>query len=296
MPQQNPRVANGKIRVLVLGASGMLGNAVLRVFAGSPGYETFGTVRVASGRKLLPEALSAQIISGVDLEQTDRSVGLFAEVRPDLVVNCIGVVKQHAGAADPLNAIPVNSLLPHRLAQLCHLSGARLVHIGTDCVFAGTKGMYTEADVCDAKDLYGCSKYLGEVNYPHAITLRTSLIGHELSGARSLVCWFLSQQGCVKGFRRAVFSGLPAVELAKIIRDQIVPRPELRGVYHVSADPINKFELLTLIAKIYGKSIDIVPDDELVIDRSLDSSRFRRITSYQPPPWPELVSRMRDFS
>lgn len=289
-------MSDKKTKVLVLGASGMLGNAVLRLFAQSPGYEVLASARSTSALRLLPEELSDRVIFGVDVENMDSLIGLFAKARPDVVINCIGLVKQLAEADDPLAAIPINSLLPHRLARLCDVAGARLVHMSTDCVFSGAKGMYTEADMSDAKDLYGRSKYLGEVDYPHAITLRTSIIGHELSGAHSLVGWFLAHQGGVRGFRRAIFSGLPTVELARVIRDHVLVHPELHGVYHVSAEPINKFDLLTLIAKAYGKTIDITPDDRLAIDRSLDSSRFREVSGYQPQPWPELVRRMHEFA
>ena len=189
----------------------------------------------------------------------------------------------------------INALLPHRLARLCEVTGARLVHMGTDCVFSGAKGMYTEADASDAKDLYGRSKYLGEVDYPHAITLRTSIIGHELNGSRSLVGWFLAQEGSVKGFKRAIFSGLPTVEIARLIRDYVIPYPDLHGLYHVSAEPINKFDLLTLVANHYGKSIDILRDETFVIDRSLDSTRFRAVTGFHPAPWDELIRVMHNF-
>ncbi len=285
-----------KTRVLVLGASGMLGNAALRLFAQSSGYEVIGSARSSGVLRLLPEGFRSSVICGVDVENFDSLTRLFSNARPDVVINCIGLVKQLVEADDPLAAIPINALLPHRLARLCDVAGARLVHMSTDCVFAGTKGMYTEVDMSDAKDLYGRSKYLGEVDYPHAITLRTSIIGHELSGAHSLVGWFLAQQGSVNGFKRAIFSGLPTVELARVIRDHVIPNPELRGLYHVSAEPINKFDLLTLVAKAYGKTIDLTPDDRLAIDRSLDSSRFREATGYQPEPWPELVRRMREFA
>lgn len=281
-----------RTKVLVLGATGMLGNAVLRLFAQSDRYEVLGSARSSSALQLLPSELSDRLICGVDVENMDSLISLFAKARPEVVINCIGLVKQLAEADDPLSAIPINALLPHRLARLCGLAGARLVHMSTDCIFSGSKGKYTEADASDAKDLYGRSKYLGEVDYPHAITLRTSIIGHELSGAHSLVGWFLAQQGSVKGFTRAIFSGLPTVELARVIRDFVIPHPELHGAYHVSAEPINKFELLTLIAKTYGKTIAITPDDNLVLDRSLDSARFRAATGYQPQPWPELVRRM----
>lgn len=285
-----------KMRVLVLGASGMLGNAVLRLFAESTGFHVVGSVRSANVLSLLPKALHDQIICGVDVENTDSLAALFTRSRPDVVINCIGLVKQLANADDPLTAIPINSLLPHRLARLCDLAGARLIHISTDCVFTGTVGRYREQDFPDAQDLYGRSKYLGEVSYPHAVTLRTSIIGHELSSAHSLVGWFLSQQKRVQGYTRAVFSGVPTVELAQIIRDRVIPNPTLQGLYHVSAAPISKFDLLALVAEAYGKSIEIVPDDSVVIDRSLDSTYFSKSAGYQAPSWPELVQKMREFA
>ena len=288
--------ANQKTNVLVLGVSGMLGNAVLRFFAQSDAYSVMGSARSAGVLQLLPSELRKKVICGVDVENTDSLMRLFTQTQPDIVINCIGIVKQLAVADDPLASIPINALLPHRLARLCEVAGARFIHIGTDCVFAGTSGMYRENDESDAQDLYGRSKCLGEVDYPHAVTLRTSIIGHELVGAHGLIGWFLAQHGPVKGFTRAIFSGMPTVELARVMRDFVIPKPGLRGIYHVSAEPINKFELLKLVAEAYGKEIDIEPDDQLVIDRSLDSSRFREITGYQPPTWPELVRRMHEFA
>jgi dTDP-4-dehydrorhamnose reductase len=296
MAEQKRTMSDKKTKVLVLGATGMLGNAVLRLFAQSTGYEVLASARSTSALRLLPEELSDRVICGVDVENMDSLISLFAKARPDVVINCIGLVKQLTGADDPLAAIPINALLPHRLARLCGVACARLVHMSTDCIFSGAKGMYTEDDMSDAKDLYGRSKYLGEVDYPHAITLRTSIIGHELSGGHSLVGWFLDHQGGVKGFRRAIFSGLPTVELARVIRDHVIPHPELHGVHHVSADPINKFDLLTLISNVYDKKIDMAADDKFIIDRSLDSSRFREATGYQPQPWPVLVRRMYEFA
>lgn len=281
-------------KVLVLGASGMLGNAALRVFADSPGYQVFGSVRASASARLLPLEVRDRVIAGVDVESSDSLIQLFAAVRPHVVINCVGVVKQLADADDPLKAIPINSVLPHRLAQLCGAIGARFIHMSTDCVFSGAKGMYTDTDQSDAKDLYGRSKFLGEVDYPHAVTLRTSIIGHELNRATSLIGWFLNQHGRVRGFDRAIFSGLPTVEIARLIRDHVLTRPELHGVYNVSADPINKFDLLSLVAEAYQKDIEIERDSSLIIDRSLDSSRFRIATGFRPPPWPELVRSMRD--
>ncbi len=279
----------------MLGASGMLGSAVFRFFCGDAGFETFGTLRSARSARFFDGAIRARLTAGIDVENTDALVRLFSEVRPNVVVNCIGLVKQLSEADDPLSALPINSLLPHRLARISALAGARLVHMSTDCVFAGTKGGYTESDLPDATDLYGRSKLLGEVDYPNAITLRTSIIGHELEGARSLIGWFLEQESKVRGFKRAVFSGLPTVEIARLLRDYVIPNPELHGLYHVSSEPISKYDLLALVAHAYGKVVDIEADEDFVIDRSLNSERFRNATGFRPEKWLDLVTRMRDF-
>ena len=282
------------MRILVLGASGMLGHTVYRVIAGDSRFQVFGTIRSETARKHLPTADRATLISEIDVDSIDSLLRAFAESRPDVVINCIGIVKQLKSSYDPLVAIPMNAILPHRIARIAAACGARMVHVSTDCVFTGTKGNYLESDVPDAPDLYGRSKLLGEVDYPHTITLRTSIIGPEMVGAGTgLVGWFLNQTGSVKGFRRAIFSGFPTVTLARIILDKVVPRSDLHGVYHVSASPIDKFALL--VRKAWDKIIDIEPDDNLAIDRSLNSDRFRSAAGFAPPSWPELVQEMRDF-
>lgn len=273
----------------------MLGNAVYRLFAGSPGYNVVGTVRSAGTKIATPQGTNARLLSGVDVEQVDSLVSAFENVRPDIVINCIGLVKQLAAANDPLVTLPINSLLPHRLARLAAMVDARLIHVSTDCVFTGSRGNYLESDAPDAQDLYGRSKLLGEVDYPNAVTLRTSIIGTELNSAHGLVGWFLAQSGTVKGYSKAVFSGLPTVELAAVIRDVVLPRPDLHGVWHVSSEPIAKYDLLSLVAAEYGKDITIQPDDQLIIDRSLDSNRFRTATGWTPKSWPQLIASMRQF-
>lgn len=283
------------MRVMVLGASGMLGNAMIRVLSEKSDWQVHGTVRTESSKRAFNANIAARMISGVDVEQQDSLIQAFAKIRPEVVINCVGLVKQMAGADDPLQAISINALLPHRLARLCELMGARLVHIGTDCVFSGSRGGYCESDIPDAKDLYGRSKLLGEAVYPHTVTLRTSIIGHELQGAHSLVGWFLSQQGQCNGYTRAIFSGLPTVVLAQIVRDVVIPHAELSGLYHVAAKPIAKFDLLKMIADEYGKAIDIVPDDKLAINRSLDAKRFELATGYIAPEWPELIKLMHAY-
>ncbi len=287
--------SNGPKKLLVLGASGMLGNAVFRFFANEPGYLTRGVLRSAAASQFFSQDLHANLISGVDADDERALKKLLADERPDIVVNCIGLVKQLVEANDPLVIIPINAMLPHRLARLCAAGGARLVHLSTDCVFSGKKGLYTEGDFPDCDDLYGRSKLLGEVDYPNSVTLRTSMVGHELNSAHGLINWFLAQHGSVKGFTRAIFSGLPTVEVARVIRDHVVPNPELRGVYHLSAEPISKYDLLKLVADVYGKAIAIRPAEHPVLDRSLNSDRFNAATGYEPPSWRRLVEAMHDF-
>ena len=280
------------MKVLVFGASGMIGSAMFRVLSAK--------TRVWSAQQWFQYTIliyifgdqQDKLVTGVDVEKHDALVRTFARVNPDVVLNCIGLTKHHKEAEDPQMALPLNALLPHRMADLCAVAGARLIHVSTDCVFAGTKGNYGEADAPDAGDVYGKSKHLGEVDYPHAITLRTSTIGHELQSAYGLLEWFLSQQESCKGFNRAIFSGLPNTEFARVVRDVVIPRPDLHGLYHVGADPVGKYALLKLIANVYGKQIDIVRDDEFMIDRSLNSVRFNQATGYKPAAWPELIQSM----
>lgn len=280
-------------RVLVLGATGMLGSTFFRAFSANPELETWGTIRDAAGARHFAPALRERLIANVPVEGETGLLAAFDRARPDVVINCVGIIKQLPNANDHLESLAINSSLPHRLAKYCGMTDARLVHFSTDCVFSGKKGGYTEDDFPDAYDLYGRTKFLGEVDYENAVTLRTSIIGHELDSAKSLVDWFLSQTGEVKGYSKAVFSGLPTIEVARVVRDFVMPSPELHGLYHLSIDPINKHDLLRLVADIYGKDIAITRDDKVVIDRSLNSDRFRAATGFAPKPWPELIRAMR---
>lgn len=280
------------VKVLIIGASGMIGSTMLRVLSEKNDWEIFATVRDGGVKRFFSAQIGERLIAGVDVEYQDSLPKVLSRVRPDVVVNCAGLTKHKPEAEDPLVSIPINTLMPHRLAGLCQLVGARLIHVSTDCVFSGERGGYLESDFADAQDVYGKSKVLGEVVYPNAITLRTSTIGHELQTKYGLLDWFLSQERQCKGYTRAIFSGLPTVVFAQVVRDVVIPHTALSGLYHVAAKPIAKSDLLRLIAEVYGKSIDIVPDDKLVIDRSLDAMRFQSATGYVAPEWSDLIKLM----
>lgn len=285
-------VDQSKVRVLVFGATGMLGSTLFRYFSADESVETYGTMRDTSGARHFAPSLREKLIPNVHLEGEAGMLAAFDRARPNVVINCVGIIKQLPNANDHLESLAINASLPHRLARYSSMVGARLVHFSTDCVFSGKVGQYKEGDFADCYDLYGRTKYLGEVDYEHAITLRTSIIGHELASATSLLNWFLNQSGKIKGFTKAIFSGLPTIEVARIVREFVIPNPNLRGLYHLSVDPISKYDLLSLVAEIYGKKILIIPDDQLVIDRSLSSARFRMATGFTPMPWRELIEAM----
>lgn len=268
----------------------MLGSTLFRAFSRDPHFETFGSIREASAKRHFVPELHDALIPNVHLDGESGLLSAFAVAKPDVVINCIGIIKQLPNANDHLESLAINATLPHRLVKYCDATGARLVHFSTDCVFSGKQGNYREEDFPDAYDLYGRTKLLGEVAYENSVTLRTSIIGHELNRSKSLIDWFLSQSGEVKGFTKAVFSGLPTIEVARVVKDYVIPNVNLSGLFHLSVDPINKYDLLNLVASTYGKSTNIIPDDKLVIDRSLNSDRFRSATGFKPKPWPELVN------
>jgi dTDP-4-dehydrorhamnose reductase len=285
-------------RILIVGGTGMLGHVLLRHFSTYPEYEVYATTRNLGvlSKSFPPEQIAMFRQDSVDADNFDSVIRALASIQPDIVINCVGLIKQLPIANDPLSAITVNAQLPHRLSLISRTAGARMIHISTDCVFNGVKGNYTENDPSSAEDLYGQTKYLGEVTYPHCVTLRTSIIGHELKGNFGLVDWFLAQEGTARGFTKALYTGFPTMELARVISDYILPNDELSGLYHVSSDPISKYELLKIVAEKYDKRITIEPYDDFVLDRTMDSSRFRSLTGYVPPAWTELVDTMyRDY-
>ncbi len=280
------------MRILILGASGMIGSALYKRLSAESNLEVFGGVRDLSIQKYFAVALQGSLVACGDLSVTESIHSILKKVKPDVVINCAGLTKHKKEADDPETVMPINASMPHQFASACDDGGIRFIHISSDCVFSGTKGGYVEDDLPDAPDLYGRSKAIGEVTQGNSITLRTSTIGHELHTNYGLLEWFLSQEKECQGFSKAVFSGLPSVVFAEVIKDFVLPNPDLRGLYHVSADSINKFELLELIASNYGKKIVIKQDREFTIDRSLSYQKFKLATGYTPASWPNLIESM----
>lgn len=275
-------------RILVVGASGMLGHEAIRILA--PDFEVWGACRNPAALPGLGIP-SERMVGGLDARDTSSAYSLVEKVRPDLVLNAVGIVKQRPDAKAAIPSIEVNSLWPHVLAEASERVGARMVHVSTDCVFSGARGGYHEDDVPDAFDMYGRSKLLGEVtDRGNTVTLRTSIIGWQIGEPTGLVGWFSEHRNePLSGFTKAVFSGLTTRALTEVVRDVVMPDTSLSGLWHVSAAPIDKYTLLVKLAEYLEWDVDIVPSDEPVIDRSLDSSRFRERTGWTPPSWDEML-------
>ena len=279
-------------RILILGGSGMLGHKLVQMWRER--FDVFATLRGNSERFAKYGIFdSSKTLTNVSAEDFDTVVKAFTAAKPDVVVNCIGVIKQLETAKDPIPTLTVNAIFPHRLAKLCQTAGARLITLSTDCVFSGQKGNYAENETPDATDLYGQSKRWGEVAGENCLTVRSSIIGREIDSAHSLVEWFLSNRGGrVRGFTNAIYSGFPTVVMADILADLIENHPDLNGLWQISSDPINKFELIKLINEVFDAGIEIEPYEDFYCDRSLNSDRFRREINFAPQSWSEMVRRM----
>jgi dTDP-4-dehydrorhamnose reductase len=280
------------MKLLIFGGGGMLGHKLVRQFRDK--FDVWATVRGRAADYARFDLLRPErMIGGINVEDAGAVRRAIEAVNPDVVINAVGIIKQLPSAGDVIKTLEINSIFPNRLAELAREFGFRLICISTDCVFNGLNGNYTEDSVPDAYDLYGKSKNLGEVTGENCLTLRTSIIGRELGTSHSLVDWFLSNRGKkVKGFVNAIYSGFPTIVFADIIASLITDHPKLHGLYHVSSEPINKFDLLLMVGKYYRADIEIEPDTDFRIDRSLDSTRFRKETGFQPLDWEEMVRRM----
>jgi len=269
------------MRILILGATGMLGHKLVQEFSKTDKVVT--TVRT-----LKPYFTGIEIIP-FNAKEAPEFKYVLDMAYPDVVINCIGVIKQLGGAKDPLACIPINSLMPHQINKVCQENGVKFVHVSTDCVFSGRLDRpYTEEDIPDPVDLYGRTKLIGE----SGLTLRSSIIGRELKGTTGLIEWFLSQKGkTIKGFSKALYTGFTTIEFAKVIRAALVANLD-HGVYQASSNPISKFDLLNLAKEKFGIDVTIENDDKFECNRCLDSSRFRRLTSYSPPTWDNMLSEM----
>ncbi len=282
-------------KLLIIGVGGMLGNALFRYFDERTNTRTYGLLRNKKKTLNFFNKFNSEKIIEKDFLDLNNLDQILSDLSPNIIFNCIGIVKQNPLSNDPLSSIRVNSIFPHLLNKLSLKLKFRLIHFSTDCVFSGLKGNYLETDFADANDIYGRSKFLGEITNNGNITIRTSFIGKELGTNRALLNWFLSQKGKIKGYKNAIYSGLTTLEVARVLDKYVIPNPDLKGLYHLSAENIDKYRLLTLLNKVYKKDLFIEEDLNIRIDRSLNSNKFRKETGFKPLKWEKAIQEMREF-
>lgn len=274
------------MRILIFGTTGMLGHVLFDDLKRN-NFEVYGTQRKSDSNP------NSNIVY-FDVFESDKksTLALIEKIKPSVIINCVGIIKQLKDAKDKAKSIRINALWPHILGEIGAELGIKVIHFSTDCVFSGSKGSYKETDAPDATDIYGVTKFLGEIEYKNSLTLRTSIIGHELSTSYSLVDWFMSQEGKCRGYTKAIYTGFPTIVVSKVLQKYVFPNPQLEGLYHLASHSISKYDLLKLMAKHYQKNIEIIPDESVKIDRSLDGTKFNLATGFNPPSWEELVADM----
>ena len=284
------------LNVLILGASGLLGNAVFRHLSENcyQKYKVWGTVRSQNSDDLFPKKYINRIIKVNDLLNTKDLENVISISTPDVIINCLSVNQKDF--VDTSKLLRIFSIFPQKLKFLCNERNIRLIQISSDAVYSGSKGYYSETDLPDFIDDYGMSKFLGEVSSENCLTIRSSFIGHDISNKKGLVNWFLSQNDSCKGYTNYIFSGFPVNVFSEILADKILDNKSLFGIYHVASNPISKYDLLQLIADVYEKEIAITPDKTISIDRSLNSEKFLISTGYKPPSWKVLIKSMNKSS
>jgi len=267
----------------------MLGSKLFQEFLKKK-YEVRGSLRTIPKKFLIHKS---NIDSDIDVQNILKLKKKILKFNPDFIINCTGVIKQKVDQFEEKNIFYINSVFPHELYKISNMINSKLIHFSTDCVFDGKKGNYNEKSVPNASDIYGISKFLGELNFKNSLTIRTSIIGHELNSKNSLLEWFLHlKKNQCYGFVSAYFSGMPTIEIFNFLEKFILRNKKICGVYNLSSSKISKYNLLKKISNIYSKKIKIIKSKKLKIDRSLNSNKIKKLVNYKSPSWDDLIENM----
>ena len=281
------------MRVLIIGATGMMGHMLYAVARRQPDFDVYATARHSDERTLTFLRVDRGRLFACDLR---REIDPDLYCAPEVVVNCAGVVRHLHFQNSTVDLVKIDALAPHVLAEYCDRRGVRLIQLSTDCVFSGRRGNYREDDLPDPPDLHGRLKVLGEVTHGPHLTVRTSFIGHERFRERGyfLLDWFLAQRGEMRGFTQALWSGLTTLEFARVIVE-FIRRPEVTGLLHVHGETVSKYELLCTAQAVLGKTdVVIRPDAEFRCDRSLRSWRLAEL-GIRAPGIRQMLVDLRDY-
>ena len=281
-------------KILILGSTGMMGSTISRLIKNDKRFKILCTYKDYHKIKLIKlQKNQKKKLNVFDFNELKRIIFRF---KPDFIINCVGLIKQLSNKKN-INKIKfLNTNLPKKLSIIAKNKNFKIIHLSTDCVFSGKKGNYKESDKCDAIDLYGISKFKGEVDSKFVLNIRTSIIGHELTSSNSLLNWFLNQKE-INGFKKAFFSGLTTLELSKIIINEIIEKNKIiNGLFHISGPRISKLNLLKIVKRIYKKKTIINIDNSFKIDRSLNSNKFTKLINIKKKSWPNMIKEQWVFN
>ena len=273
----------------------MLGHQMWRrvnEWAKGSSHQVFGTVRKSKDHyQALGLPNTQNLFDGVDVGEFKKLDALLNQIKPSIVINCAGITLRKKDLSDIEKCYQLNGMLPQFVGQWCNTHDAKLFHFSTDCVYDGKKGSsYLESDMPSAFDHYGQSKYLGEASTGNSLTMRLSIVGRELENKTELVEWILSQKDKhAKGYNAVKYSGLTTAYVAREVIRVIEKYPEISGLYHVSSEPISKYEIMEKINAKFDLNIKIEKNNEIVSNKALDCSRYEKATGFQKPSWDQMI-------
>lgn len=281
------------MRVLILGVSGLIGHKLLQELSSS--FEVFGTLHKFKNQYgYNPLFTEPNIVENIDVSEFEVLKGVMYAINPDVILNCVGITKRKEEINYPVEVLTINSIFPHQLANWASINKKRIIHFSTDCVFNGKIGNYKENSLTTSEDIYGRTKALGEINYNHTLTIRSSFIGQELFGKTELLEWFLAQKGKqIKGFTKTFYSGVSTIFMAQIVKKVIRNFPNLSGLYQLASEkPISKYDLLCLANEAFNANVEIIPDDGHLHNPTLDGSRLKQEINLVVPSWKDMFSEL----
>lgn len=281
-------------KILILGSTGMMGSAISKLIKNDKRFKILCTYK--NYRKVKLIKLQKNQKKKLNVFNFNEIKKIIITFKPDFIINCVGLIKQLSNEQNLNKTKFLNTTLPKKLSIVAKNRNFRIIHLSTDCVFSGKKGNYKERDKCDANDLYGISKFKGEIDSKFVLNIRTSIIGHELTSSNSLLNWFLTQKK-INGFKKAFFSGLTTLELSNIIINEMIVKNKIsNGLFHVSGPKISKLDLLKIVKRIYKRKTIINIDNSFKIDRSLNSDKFTKLLKIKKKSWLNMIKEQRIFN
>lgn len=281
------------MKILILGANGMIGHRVLLEANSQFGTEVYGATRRSLDVFLGNKAFGSNLVENIDVLDWASLENLLHSIRPDVIVNAVGLTLRREKISDLSYAMEINSLYPHKLSNWAAANKSRVIHFSTDCVFGGESGHYTELSLPTAKDNYGKTKFLGEITNNSSLTLRFSCIGQELDVKSELLEWFLAQKGkAIRGFTRAMYSGVTSLVVARETCRIISDFKDLTGLYQISSEPISKYDLLLLAKKHFNIDIKIEAFEGFISDKTLVSEKYSAKTGFKCQSWEAMMQEL----